>query len=367
MKKLILFIIVILNSGLLLATQQQPDILNYSGKKLSLSTGWAYPSPLETYFQQKDISYPFKVLSTGNYRGHIATWDIIDNKLFLSEIAIQNKTFNPKEFNVQSKSDSVSNNEKVFADWFTGVIVGEDRNNEGNEKIRNTFYFYVKYGVVVDIQEINRKDLDNIRALLSKEKELTEDLEDKFSMLLLNENYIAYYFRLSDDDTIVIDDKGGYLSGNSGLSPVLLYFNNDHVKWPFNWENSEKNGAPFCTWHIENDSLKLTHIELHTGTGFYETEKYTLEISEVFPDKPLIEVIFANWVSGIFYIRHGKEVENESLSGYFEFKETEYTFMRIKGGIIEEKYNVPSDFDFKNISNNTEEGLKKILEELNRK
>ncbi|UZS00312.1 hypothetical protein [Chondrinema litorale] len=74
--------------------------------------------------------------------------------------------------------------------------------------------------------------------------------------------------------------------------------------------------------------------------------------------------IFWDWVSGIFIVRHGKSKEGEDLSGYFEFKASEITYLRLKKGILLEKYTVPTDFDLDDMPENVEEGLKKILDEL---
>jgi len=364
MKKLTLILAILINAGLVFSTEQEPDFLYYNGKELTLSTGWGHPSPLETYYSQNDIEYPFTMLSTANYRGHVAIWEISDNTLFLKEIQIEKSKYRPEKFKVKSKSDSLSFKDKVFADWFTGVIIGEERNKENYWKVEKSYYFYVKYGKVVDTQELTEKDFKQIETISEKDTS-KHDLMAKYSMLYLNNNYISYYFRIHGNDTITFDTKGGYLSGNSGLSPVLLYFSNDHMKWPYNWENFEKSGAPFCTWIIENDSLLLTNIELHTGTGFYSIDKHSVDLIDIFPNRLIDNKVFGDWISGIFIVRLGKNEEDENLPGYFEFKASELTYLRLKDGIVLERYTIPANFDFKNIPENTEEKLKKILDELN--
>ncbi|SRR5690554_1239293 len=363
MKKLIFIITLIINSGLLHATEQEPDFLHYDGKKLTLSTGWGHPSPLETYYSQNNIEYPFTMLHTANYRGHVAIWEISDDKLFLKEIQIEKAKYKPEKFSVKSQSDSLFSKDKVFADWFTGVIIGEERNKKNYWEVEKSYYFYVKYGKVVDMQELTEKDFKQIEKISEKDTS-NHDLMAKYSMLYLNNSYISYYFRIHGNDTITFDTKGGYLSGNSGLSPVLLYFDNNHLKWPYNWENFEKSGAPFCTWIIENDSLLLTNIELHTGTGFYSIDKFSVDLLDIFPDGLINNKVFGDWISGIFVVRHGKNEEDENLPGYFEFKASEFTYLRLKNGIVLEKYTVPADFDFKNVPSDTDVGLKKILDEL---
>lgn len=363
MRKLSFILVLMINSGLLLATEQEPDFLHYKGKKLALSTGWGHPSPLQTYYSQNNIKYPFTMLSTANYRGHVAIWEISDDHLFLKAIQIEKAKYKPMEFNVKSMSDSLSSKDKVFADWFSGVIIGEKRIGKHYWKVEKSYFFYVRYGKVIDVQELTQKDYKKIENKSERDRS-NHTLMAKYSMLQLNYNYICYYFRIHGRDTISFGTKGGYLSGNSGLSPVLLYFNNDHMNWPYNWENSEKSGAPFCTWIIKNDSLLLTNIELHTGADYYSINKYPLELIDIFPDRLINHKVFGNWISGIYIIHHGINVGDDEVPGYFEFKPTEYTYMRLADGIVKEKYTVPSDFDFYNIPEETEDGLKKIFDEL---
>ena len=67
------------------ATAQQPDILFYNGKKYSL-----YTNPLEGYFRKYPDKKPkTSIISTGNWRGYIATFEIIDSTLFLRDIEVE--------------------------------------------------------------------------------------------------------------------------------------------------------------------------------------------------------------------------------------------------------------------------------------
>mgnify|MGYP007072362011 FL=1 len=108
----------------------------------------------------------------------------------------------------------------------------------------------------------------------------------------------------------------------------------------------------------------LSDIELHTGTGFYSIDKFSVDLVDVFPNNLNNSKVFGDWISGIFIVRHGKNEEEENLPGYFEFKASELTYLRLKDGVVLEKYTIPADFDFENVPDNTDEGLKKILEEL---
>lgn len=359
---MILILAIIIKSGLLLATEQEPDFLHYDGMKLTMPIGWGHPSPLQTYYFQNNIEYPFEANSTDNYRGHVAIWEISDDKLFLKKIKIGNSYQKPKQYNVKSKSDSRSYRSKVLADWFSGVITAEIRNSENEWEVEKTFYFHVRYGEIVSGQTLTKNDFERINNISEKDTS-NEELMAKYSMAYMNYKYVSYYYRLDGDDKIIFNGKEGYLHSKSGLSPILACYSNDHLKWPYNWENFKKNGAPFCKWIIKNDSLFLTQLELHSGTGLYSIDKIDVDLIEIFPEKIQDEKVFGDWVSGIFVVHHG-ENDEKKMPEFSEFKARELTFMKLKNGISLEKYTVPADFDFENIPDGTDEGLKNILNEL---
>ena len=58
-------------------------------------------------------------MSTANWRGYVAKWEIVDGKLFLTNVdaEINNRPAKIRDFFPNVKSD------KVFAHWFTGYLV----------------------------------------------------------------------------------------------------------------------------------------------------------------------------------------------------------------------------------------------------
>lgn len=86
MKRLLLTIIFTLFSGLkVFATAQFPDKINYNGKEYNLNS-----NPLEVYFEKNPNKRPkSEVRSSALWRGYVATFEIIDNQLFLKDIEIQ--------------------------------------------------------------------------------------------------------------------------------------------------------------------------------------------------------------------------------------------------------------------------------------
>ena len=357
MKKVFFILLVLLCSNFAMATEQMPDYLYYKNKKLDLHTGWGHLSPLQTYYSQNNLDYPFTVLSTANYRGHVATWEIIDDKLYLKEIEIGEELHTPEKYNIKSKVDSLNHNDYVFADWFSGMINCQEDEDE------YSYYFYVRYGEVIDIQILSEKDYEKIENITEKDTS-NHKLMEKCYMLILNENYISYYFRLSEEDNIIINGKTARFKALSGYSPILEFFSNDHMKWPYNWENFEKNGAPNCKWSIIDNNIYLNEIQLYSGTGFYEIMKDSIDLKDIFDENVFDNKVFANWLNGIYIIKHGTEKEDGILPAFKEFTPTEFVYLRVKNGVIIESHAVPSNFDFDNIPNDIDPKLKQILEDL---
>ena len=124
----VLFIIVFFSLNVF-ATQQQNDIIEYKGNQSELAVGWSYPSPLQAYFVgDKENDYPFEELHTANYRGHIAKWEIEDEKLFLTKVVIPSSPFKKTEKDKPIKLSKILPNKyisenRAFASWFTGQLL----------------------------------------------------------------------------------------------------------------------------------------------------------------------------------------------------------------------------------------------------
>ncbi len=91
-------------------TAQIRDKIFYKGHQYSLAT-----EPLRPYLEAMDISYPST--STGNYRGYVASWEVIEDKLYLIELMIHGFT---KE--MDREEDLFPGEDKKFAEWYTGKL-----------------------------------------------------------------------------------------------------------------------------------------------------------------------------------------------------------------------------------------------------
>lgn len=356
MKTKTIFILFFCLSLRAIATEQIPDQLLYNNTKLYLNTGWGHPSPLQTYFYQNSIAYPFQMLSTANYRGHIATWVIQNDRFYLKEIEIDSKIHSPEKYNIKSIETSEVKPGLVFADWFSGVITCDKPRWEGSWEAESTFYFQIRNGKIVLMTEIATKDINEF---YNYQKKRGEGLSDKYKLILLAENYVAYYYRLNENDEIEYKKQKCQLStGVSRLSPIYGRYSNEHLNWPFNWENLEKNGAAHCKWKIINDSLILTGLELYSGLSFDSITKEDIDLNGLFPGEVKNQQIFAEWVTGIQLIIYG--IDTVYDFGFKDFKPSEYTYCRFEKGVLKEAYSLPANFDGKN-EENLDPRLKKFM------
>ena len=371
MKKLIFILVIFICSNFVKATVQAPDYLHFENKKLKLHVGWVHSfSTLEAYYFQNNLDYPFEwLLNTGNYRGHVAIWEITDNKLYLKEIQIWNKeteTWNgivPKEYNIKSKKDNSNQDNYVFADWFSGIIACQEEDED-----EYSYYFHIRYGEVLNTQILYEdyydEDFEKVNGVLEKDTS-NHELMNKYFMSRLIKNYDSYYLWLGvEDDEISMNNKHGRFKNEKNPSPFLELYSHEYIKFPYNWENFEKNGVPHCKWNIIDNKIYLEEIQLYSCVSFDDIEKTNINLEVIFNEKIANNKVFAYWLNGIYTIEYGTEKENINFPQLKELIPTEYTYLRIKNGIILESYAVPSDFNFVDIPENTDPGLKQILDEL---
>ena len=126
MKKSLPILIILLFTGIVKAelpiTAQYPDKITYNGKEYSLNS-----NPLEPYFEKNPDNRP-EMASTSLWRGYVGHFEIIDNKLYLTDMVRPVGFY--KDENGKSKQRWVSiyrryfpRQDKVKIDWFTGILI----------------------------------------------------------------------------------------------------------------------------------------------------------------------------------------------------------------------------------------------------
>jgi hypothetical protein len=185
MRKTFINIILFLISIQAFGTAQIPDILIYNGDTLSL-----FDCPLE-YLHNRSFTHPRNLFGssgcfyTACWRNYVATWEIIDNKLYL--ISIRNACYPTSikyvEVSYQSGSDTIGSeyanlkklfpekclNGKVLADWVSSKMVSPKGKmlyyiHEGFLSIfEKEIEFTIEKGILIQV-----KEFDNSKTKASK-------------------------------------------------------------------------------------------------------------------------------------------------------------------------------------------------------
>lgn len=92
--------------------QQTPELLIYNNTKLSF-----HEEPLEEYLEFHKLEDRFLSYSSENDRGYIGIWEIIENKLYLTDL----KGFN-KDMKLIGMNSLFLDEGNIFANWYSGEI-----------------------------------------------------------------------------------------------------------------------------------------------------------------------------------------------------------------------------------------------------
>lgn len=323
-------------------TQQRPDKLTFKGHSLELDASWAYASPVQLYFYQNRKPYPFEMISTANYRGHIAHLRIESGKLILDSLNVGGVMKIPDDYDIQSSDQSVKNT-GVLADWFTGVLVARQKSQTDRYETIATYYFQIENGILKDH---------------SKTEGYSFGSNDRLAKMSIN--YQSFYIQMESDQISIDGEECELVTGIGRPSPIFSFFGNSFLDWPYNWTNLDKSGAPQVHWLVEDQKLYIKNIQLRQGINF-EAEIDTLNLTQEFPGKVMNGIVSANWVSGVFLMIHGKIGPHPRYPGEETFIAKKYTLLRFSKGEIIEQRSVDLDFDFDQIPDTTPHTLKNLI------
>ena len=346
------------------ATDQESDIFLENGKKYDLYVNWGHPSPLQVLYIRTDTESPFRSFSTGNYRGHVATWQVCDSALYLVSVDSRSHfggtcTYWPTDstridtmaepafFGIQSLSGVAPGKDgTVFADWFSGVLeitpTYQDVKSGASE--RWVRYLYFRNGKLLKDVTLMPKDRERLKDFKKNYKK-DSDLMEIYQMAYLNQCYLSFYLRSGlDHDQVVFSNHQGRFRARDFRPMLMSLYDNDPLQFPFNWENFEKNGAPVCSWVIQNDSVFLTQVVLQSGLGLFEYDEESVSLTELFrPERIVNKRVFAFWMSGSFVVEYGK-VE-EDMFGMKEMKvDRRQTITLDSGRVVKSEWS-PSAFE----------------------
>lgn len=92
-------------------TAQFPESLVYNGEEYGMAS-----LPLEPYLEMHGIK--FKALCTACWRGYKGSWEVADNRLYLTEFW----SWLPDSDECVGMDYLFPGQERVFADWFSGEV-----------------------------------------------------------------------------------------------------------------------------------------------------------------------------------------------------------------------------------------------------
>lgn len=307
------------------STIQVPDKLEFNNIEYDIDTGWGHPSILERYYLDKHISNPFRRLQTNLYRGHIATWEVQNNRLYLKKLDLVDEILQPKDYSKYDLNNYINDNNLYFANWFTGLIHCYDKSGR--------IIFEVEQGVINSYANYDFNEFNNFDFLSLSEKSVKK--------IILNKkynNYIEYFFRSHSKEYITFKNKTFEIVNNRLENPILNYKHFNHNIWPYNWNNLFDAGAPVCKWKISENKIILEKIMLYSGTNFYNIDignpNYRYLQKKGFD---LNKGMIADWVNGIYLLIDYSEKEN-----YKQVIEEIY-IVEILNGKIKEEHKLPND------------------------
>lgn len=119
-----LLLIVLSISLSVFATAQEGDILFLKGKKYFI-----YTNPLRPFLDRNPGKLPRSdIISTSNWRGYVATWEVKDGRFVLIDVSILRgvRKAGEKGFSTERRSvmaDLFPGQKDVVAEWFTGHVI----------------------------------------------------------------------------------------------------------------------------------------------------------------------------------------------------------------------------------------------------
>ena len=141
-------------------TLQTGEKLTYNGNDYFI-----HNQPLYPYIKKHNINFVARI--TCCWRGYHGSWSIEEDKLYLVDLYGWTSDDPKKRTNIKSVklNDLFPNQEKVFADWFTGEInipYGEiiGHNIFGVDIYKNELVLEFESGILVNSQEIENSEKD---------------------------------------------------------------------------------------------------------------------------------------------------------------------------------------------------------------
>ena len=175
------------------ATGQYPDKIIINGIEYSIRN-----NPLESFFEKYPDRKPkTNIMSSALHRGYIATFTLIDKKLYLIDIKIKvEKKDSDKSLETEMKSvfnKVFPEKDKFFVESYSGILIVY-LNMEASYKDRNLLLVEFKNGTE---QERRTYEIEKYKSFMDKQFELyrkTEEYKNAFLKLMKDDEDDEEYF-----------------------------------------------------------------------------------------------------------------------------------------------------------------------------
>lgn len=373
MKKIIPILLLALCSASFAQKPQDPDTLLWNGRRYAAIVEPYNPSVLMAYYLQTAKSSPFTFWSSNNNRGHIATFEILNNALYLRSIEAKryrtrlgnlwtesgiDTIVSPDFFDISPFDSSASfSPDMILTDWFTGFLclklLPKDKKDAKSSEANGLRFLFLEKGRISENTFISSLELSKL------EKDPSDSrMQTQRSLLQRYHALVDFYARCSmDREEVLFNGHSGLFEHKpNSLTLAMLFHNND----PFSYYANSTDGriidaAPFGKWLIRGDSLFLSQLSSHSGKDIFSYSSNLLDISRFLADS-ISEglsasnrnsapdgAFFADWVSGDFVIHYGSWDKLAMDVPVYTVAKTQT--LRIVNGVVTSSLFSPSSFD----------------------
>lgn len=173
MKRVYIFIFLYLGCLSGFATIQIFDKLIYNGKEYKLNDFY-----LESFFEKYPDKRP-EFRTTALWRGYVATFEIEDNQLFVTNIEIESDGEDGRIVMKTIFDKIFPGSKKVKVDWFSGIFLGgfNDKPRRYFNEFDNYCLFEIKEGDIIKNKELKEKEYKKFKKQQAQAFEKTEEYQ----------------------------------------------------------------------------------------------------------------------------------------------------------------------------------------------
>lgn len=373
MKRLILLFFITVYALSFAQKEQDADTLIWNGRSYAIVVEPYVPSVLMVYYQCIGKSSPFTFWSSNNNRGHVATFEILNEALYLRSIEAKryrtrlgnlwtesgiDTVVSPDFFEISSLDSSASfATDMVLADWFTGFVqlnsLPKDKKDTKSDETKGTRYLFVNSGRITENVLVSETDIIKLAKNPSDSR-----LKKQLDITRRYEAYVDFYSRCSmDREAVSFDGHNGLFEHktNTLTLAMQLYGNNPFRYFANCSDNKITNAAPYGSWLLRNDSLFLTRVTTHSGKDIFTFDTGSVDMRLFIADSVVSGIpfgnriqaseggVFADWISGEYVVHYGLWEKMTMDIPVYTVAKTQT--LRIVNGIVTSSQFSPTSFE----------------------